>query len=166
MRSEMELGSVADWVSGIGSLGAIFTVWWQIQKEKAVRINNEYKKNFKMLELKIFETESFIRNQIYKISSERSIPKKQFLCNEIIFNVNSMIFTINILIVDLGIEDYTLQDNLFESFKRLNEKNIKLNEINNDTYDEEMIFRILSSINLHLATIKTFIADYHMRRNQ
>lgn len=162
----MEIGSIADWVSGVGSFGAIIIVWWQVQKDKKVRLEYEYKKVFELLNHNMFEIESFIRSKIYKIGYERSISKKQVLCNEIIHYVNYKVFIVNKLIVDLGTENYDLQDQLFENLKRLNEKNIKLYEINNDPYDEEKFFKVLTSINLNINTIKAFILDYHMKRNQ
>lgn len=66
----IEWGNVADWVSGIGSIGAILAVWWQSRQEKnllKLQLQNEKEQLFQQ------------RRQLFKINTVKlGFSKKNF----------------------------------------------------------------------------------------
>lgn len=95
-------GNVADWVSGIGSIGAILAVWWQSRQEKnllKMQLENEKEQAFQQ------------RRQLFKLNIARRginnkigylpmvVPNSSFVLQEIIkfdYLVNSQVDVVEI----------------------------------------------------------------------
>lgn len=157
----LEVGSWADWVSGIGSLLAVVFVIVQMKRDKKMIRNSELKATLELISNKRAEARNctfyFIEELAYREGDQKKVS---FETNKFINEMSQFISEMFKLVSNL--EEKKLVAELLIANHRINEYLIKIYEIEDFFENKKEILNHVGEINRNLSRIDKLLLNYHI----
>ena len=152
----MEIGSIADWVSGVGSLLAVIFVIIQMERDKNIRKEKKQNDTFNSLELKATELNDILNDFVYKFNLAKGKQRKNSL-DFFLNDLNNAIRSFSLLSMD--IETFSISEKLQNNIVELMALSMKLNEYNQSS-NESGVQEYFDKIADVIINIRDHIFEY------
>lgn len=159
----LEVGSWADWVSGIGSLLAVLFVIVQMKHDKKMNRNSELKDTLELISNKRAEA----RNRTFYFIEELAYRESDRI--KVNFETNKFINEMSLFISDMhkltsNLEEKRMVDELVIINLMINEYLIQIYEIEDFFENKKEILKYVGEINKSLSRINKLLWEYHLKK--